>query len=260
MIRKAYDILISLKTVFWLFAATLLFMLIGSFALPAELAFFSGIDDEPLFGWLNANANITKTWWIWAIIGAIALLGASTVLCTIDYLLNRLTRSRLLLKLSPQVMHTGALFIMLGHLLTGSYGFKTDVTVSEGKTAAVGNGVEIKLEKMTLKLDELGFASDWSAMISLSGAGSAGASKNIAPSSPVYYGGLGFYFRSVDTPSEADGAPSAVFRVSKDPGAAWALLGATLLAAGGIGFLTARFNLSVKETRPRADGNEALPD
>jgi len=253
MLRRAYNLLISLNTVFWLFAATLLFMLIGSFALPSDLAFFSGIDDEPLFGWLSANADIAKTWWILAIVAAIALLGASTALCTIDYLMNRLTRSRMLLKLSPQVMHIGVLFIMLGHLLTGSYGFKTDVSVNEGNAASAG-GVDIRLEKMTLTLDELGFASDWSAVISLSGAGSAAESKRIAPSSPVYYGGLGLYFRSVDTPAEAGGAPAAVFRVSKDPGAPWALLGAILLAGGGIGFLTARFNLSVKETRGPAEG------
>lgn len=239
MITGIYRFFISLYTVFWIFGILLVLFLVGSLLLPSNLAFFSGIDDEPLFHWLRENGTIAKVWWIWTIIAGIAFMGASTALCTLDYLLNRLTRQRFLLKISPQVMHLGALFIMLGHLLTASHGFKTDVSLLEGEKVTVSGGIGLTLEKMVLTLDEFGLASNWTADVSFEGPGKNRAAKSIRPASPAYFGGLGFYFQSV----AMEEPPSAVFRVSEDPGAPWALLGGILLAAGGLGFLTARMNL-----------------
>lgn len=241
--RKVYGFFVSLDTAFWIFGGLLLLFLAGSFVLPSSLAFFSGIDDEPLFKWLRVNGAIEKVWWIWAIIAGLGLMGTSTVLCTLDFLLNRLTRQRFLLKVSPQVMHIGALFIMLGHLLTASCGFKTDISLLEGEGKTVPGGGIITLENMDLALDEFGLASNWAAEVSFEGPGRSRVTSNIRPASPAYFMGLGFYFQSV----AMEDPPSAVFRVSRDLGAPWALLGGILLAAGGLGFLTARMNAENKQ-------------
>jgi len=244
MLSNIYSFLVSMKTAFWIFAVVLVFIMIGSFLQPMELAFFSGIDDEPLFRWLAGNNDLTKVWWVWGIVAALTAMGLSTVLCTIDYLLKRLSRYRFLLKISPQIMHIGALLIMLGHLLTGSYGFKKDVTLMESQSARPGRDVTFSLEKMDLSLDEYGLATNWSGTIRLKKGDGPPALKEIRPAWPVYFGGLGFYFQSVTMEEN----PAAVLRVSHDPGAPWAFLGGVLMILGGLGYLTGRFNITVMES------------
>lgn len=239
MLNSLYRFLVSLSTVFWSFALLLGLMLVGSLMLPENLAFFSGIDDEPLFRWLLANAEITKVWWIWALVAGIAWLGLSTVLCTLDFLRTRLSRVRFLLRVTPQVMHLGVLFVMLGHLLTGSYGFKTDYMVRKGDPIEPLENIRLTLENLDLTLDELGLAADWRADLRLEEQGQS-VTRQIRPAGPVYFGGLGFYFKSVAMEEE----PVAVLRICRDPGAPWALAGGILLIMGGTAFLYARFRKS----------------
>ena len=239
MLGSVYRFLISLSTVFWTFAVLLGLMLVGSLTLPANLAFFSGIDDEPLFSWLLANADLRKVWWIWGIVAGIAGLGLSTFTCTLDFILNRLNRTRFLLRLTPQVMHLGVLLVMLGHLLTGSFGFKNDYTVNKGGQIAPIDNIRVTLENLDLTLDDLGLAADWRADLRLEKQGHR-ATRRIRPASPVYFGGLGIYFKSVAMEEE----PVAVLRVCRDPGAPWALAGGILLILGGLGFLYARIRSS----------------
>jgi len=65
-------------------------------------------------------------------IAMLAVLAVSTLFCTAEAILSWSSRQTFLLKLSPQVMHIGVLFIMLGHLLTASMGFKMDVLLKQG--------------------------------------------------------------------------------------------------------------------------------
>jgi len=236
MLNAMYRFLISLSTVFWIFALMLGLMLAGSLMLPSNLSFFSGIDDEPLFGWLASNNDLSRTWWIWAIIAAIAALGLSTLVCTADFLMKKLTRHRFLLRITPQVMHAGVLFVMLGHLLTGSFGFKNDYTLQKGGEIEPLDGIRVSLVELDLTFDEYGLAVDWAARLKFAKGGTE-RTDEIRPSAPLYFGGLGFYFKSVAMEKE----PQAVLRVSQDPGAVWAFVGGMLLILGGLGFIYARW-------------------
>jgi hypothetical protein len=60
-----------------------------------------------------------------------AVLAVSTLSCTAKALINRTGWQAFLLKLSPQVMHIGVLFIMLP-FVHGIHGFKMDVLLKQG--------------------------------------------------------------------------------------------------------------------------------
>ena len=84
--KRIWDILLSLKTAFVLFVIGIALSLTGSLMLSTNLAFFSGIDDTPLFKWLNEAGEPGLTWWIWVFIAMLGLIALSTVLCTLENL------------------------------------------------------------------------------------------------------------------------------------------------------------------------------
>lgn len=230
-------ILLSLKTVFALFLACMAIMVVGSFSLTNNLAFFSGIDETPLFGWLADAGAIGTTWWIYALILLLVFLAASTLVCTGDALISRLSGQQLLLKLSPQVMHIGVLFIMLGHLLTASMGFKVDALIKKGETRTIANGAGLTLNDVTVWKDRNGYDTDWEARFTWSRPGGESHEAVIRPARPHYFGAFGFYSKAVTTGKDA----AALIRVCRDPGALWGLFGGIMLTFGGMGFLYGRF-------------------
>lgn len=228
---------LSLNTTFGLFLGFIVVAVFGSLSLVNNLSFFSGVDDVPLFHWLSASNDLGKTWWIYGMISVIAVLAVNTIFCTLEALFRRISRRDLILKLSPQVMHGGILFIMLGHLLTASAGFKTDINVSEGEKKAVSGSIAVSAEDIKVRTDENGYYTDWEARLSWFEDGQKKYESILRPVHPVYYGQFGLYMRSVAMEPGA----SVLIRVCRDPGALWALIGGALLSLGGLGFIFGRF-------------------
>jgi len=239
--KKLWDILISLNTVFALFALTIALSLIGSVMLPTHLEFFSGIDDAPLFQWLAEAGAPGVTWWIYALIASVALLALSTVACTVDALIGRSTRG-LLHKLSPQFMHLGVLLVMLALLLTAVFGMRADVEVAKGARGEVAPGLQVFVSEVSAHVNEAGTATQWLAVLELYRDGRQISKESIAPARPVFVGGLGLFFSTFNEGDKGhDGRPPSVtMRVTHDPGAKWALAGGILVVLGGIGFIYTR--------------------
>lgn len=235
--KSIMQFFLSLKTAFWLFLLFIIILFIGSLSLPNNLAFFSGIDDAPLFRWLAEAGTIPITWWIYALIALLAVLAVSTIFCTIEALLKRVSRRQLALKLSPQVMHIGVLFIMLGHLLTASLGSKMDVLLKQGEQKVVGTAA-VMLQDVKVWKDQNGYDSDWEAKL-IWMEGKNNIETSLKPAHPRYIGVFGLYTKAVSL----EPSRTALIRVCKDPGAVWALFGGVLLSAGGIGFLYGRFGM-----------------
>jgi hypothetical protein len=228
--------MLSVKTAFGAFLVFIVLAFIGSLSLVGNLAFFSGIDDAPLFKWLSHAGRPGATWWIYALIALFVFLAANTICCTAEALLKRMGLRNLVLKLSPQVMHIGVLLIMLGHLLTASMGFKKDILVAEGKEALVQGDVSISLDGISTQTDEAGYFTDWEAAVGWLDAGRVLGHARIRPARPLYIGNYGLYIKSVATEPER----TALIRVCRDPGALWALAGGILLCLGGAGFIYGR--------------------
>lgn len=233
---------LSIKTAFGFFLFFIVVMFYGSLSLPNNLAFFSGIDDTRLFRWLAEARGYGTTWWIYIMILGFSLFAANTLACTADALLFRLGRRALIAKLSPQVMHIGVLFAMLGHLLTASLGMKMDIDLRTGGMTAVSSTAAVALEDVRVQEDRNGYVVDWEAKVRWIEGGQRSETLSLKPVHPLYVGIYGLYSKSVNVDKNGS---SALVRVSRDPGAPWALLGGILLSLGGIGFLYGRFSPSL---------------
>jgi hypothetical protein len=136
-------------------------------------------------------------------------------------------------------MHIGVLFIMLGHLLTASTGFKTDMVIYKGEEKPVTGDTAISLDDISVKTDEDGYYTDWEAKLKWIEKGKKTQAQVLRPVHPLYFGQFGLYIQSVTLEPET----TALIRVCRDPGALWALIGGLLLSVGGLGFIYGRFSI-----------------
>src|SRR5512135_238915 len=226
MIRKIVRLLASLRTAIWLLLALLCILLYGSIIIPLREE-FQGLHMAPLFQWL-AESPAGVTWWLWAAIGVLSLLTANTLVCSVESIIKKSGTRNMLLVLSPQVIHIGFLFVLLGHLLS-SYGSSRDTGfVAKGSVIRLANGTSVRFETIDAEADPSGYITDWSAGVSYLREGSRFKSDVIRPNSPSFHGGFGIYIKTVSFQP----FPVALIEVSRDPGALWALIGGILFLVG----------------------------
>ncbi|MBI5102535.1 MAG: hypothetical protein HZB33_11970 [Nitrospirae bacterium] len=234
--KKITAFLLSLNTVFGIFLFFMFLLIFGSLSLAGNLALFSGVDETPLFKWLSESGTIRVTWWIYLMVLALALLALSTIFCTAEALLRKARRGALLAMIPPQVMHAGVLFIMLGHLLTASTGYRKDVTLEQGETTSITPELFATLDSIEITTDKNGYDTDWTAKVRFSGMQEAFSMRLLKPVEPAIINGLGIYLRTVSSGT----GQSVLIRVCRDPGAPWALAGGLILSAGGFLLLWSR--------------------
>lgn len=232
--KKLWDILTSQWTAIAAFAAMVAVCALGSIMLPRHLAFYSGIDDAQLFKWLYEQGEQEghgPMWWIWALTGLSAFMALVTASCTLDALARAGQWKSIARRLAPQVLHAGTLFVMLGFLLTSGYGTKLDVHLDKGQSKSPAQGLEIALAEVRVQFDEAGYETAWEADMVV-----GGQEELLKPLQPVLINGWLIHFKSVRTGDE----PGVLLRVTRDPGAMWALLGAVLIVVGGAMYLATR--------------------
>ncbi|TAN43949.1 MAG: hypothetical protein EPN22_08645 [Nitrospirae bacterium] len=236
ILKTINNFFLSLKIMSGFFFVFILVACAGSLFLTQNLAFFSGIDETPLFRWLSENKNLKLIWWIYALIVLLGIIATGTIFCTIEGLLKRVNRKLLVAKLSPQIMHIGALLMLFGNLLTASAGFKADILLKAGEVRTVLEDKAVRLESVSVETDKNGYPTNWEAGLRWIENGSESVEHKISPTHPLYFGQYGIYSQAVSA-----GEKTALIRVCKDPGAIWALAGGLLLIAGGLGFFYSHF-------------------
>lgn len=234
--KRLYDIAKSFWTLQIVLALTIAVCVAGSLVIPRNLAIFTGIDDTPLFRWLAEVPERGLTWWVYALVVLMGAAATSTAVCTIDALVKSVGRRDFLSRLLPQVMHIGVLVALLGHLLTAAYGLKYDINVPEGETTAIHEGMSVSVSGVRSEQDETGYYTAWEADVAVTRDGATIKSAMLRPVHPILMGQTGLFFKSISV----EGQRAATIRVTKDPGARWALAGGILVAIGAAGFIIVR--------------------
>ena len=240
MIRKIVRLLASLRTAIWLLLALLCILLYGSIIMPLREE-FQGLHMAPLFQWL-AESPAGVTWWLWAAIGVLSLLTANTLLCSVESIIKKSGTRNMLLVLSPQVIHIGFLFVLLGHLLSSYGSFKATAYVTQGTVLPLPNNESVVFGEIHADAGPSGYITDWSADIRYLKGGGLSRMDVIGPNSPSFHGGFGIYIKTV----EFRPFPVALVELSRDPGAIWALVGGIFFLIG----MAALLLLKIRRERP----------
>lgn len=186
--------------------------LIGSFIMQGN-PFFDGINQEVLFKWLYAYglANIKASWWLFALILIIFLLGINTILCNTDralslFALRKRLRKRLWIELSSYAMHLGFLIVLAGHLISSTTGFK-----SKGNIAYQGVPLKVPYMDYYIRLDDLkveyypnGYPKDFESKLTVIEDGRDILNKAVMINHPLLHKGA--YLYQVDSGEAVSGA------------------------------------------------------
>ncbi len=228
-------LLTSLKTTLYLIGISILVFLAGSLYIPKNLEIFSEINDFPLFQWLYNNRDYpAKTYWIYAEILLMAFLSVNMVVCTIEALLEKLSRRTLIQRLSPHILHAGVLLVLFGHLVSGTVGFKKDITMYMGETTEVDDLV-VSLKQIELVYIKGENQQRWRASVSVDDKGELFHAV-IEPAKPFFVSGLGLFAKSADENGRL------VLGVVHDPGVKWEIAGALLFLVGAAGIFLSKYS------------------
>ncbi len=144
--------------------ATAVFILIvidvmwGYFSVKASPEFFNALNEMGLVKWISTYGirYESKALWLSILIILLAILALSTVVCTTIRLSNiikaarLLSWNRLIIRLSPHIMHYGVVIVLIGYLI--SYLFAQaarDTILIKGSTVLLPDGVT------TLQLEDI---------------------------------------------------------------------------------------------------------
>jgi cytochrome c biogenesis protein ResB len=200
---------------------------------------FAPMNEDLLFRWVttSASGNIAYTWWFFGALVALALLTVNAIVCSIQAIKGKWTRDDFLLRISPQIVHLGFLFILLAHLLGAGWGYKLSGMMPEGAFAPLPEDMALKLEAINVKTDNRGFTTDWAADALLYENDKIVAHGTLGPNAPLFYKGVGVYLKSLNF----DRRPAALLVIAKDPGAVWALVGGLLFMIGAVTLLVLKW-------------------
>jgi len=221
---------LSLKTAVWTLFALVVLFFIGSYMMPMHREIFGPMNEDLLYHWAEniATRNLWQTWWLFAALAGLVLLTINTIACSLQAIQGKWSRADFLLRISPQIIHLGFLFILLAHLLGAGWGYRLSGTLPEGGSAALPEDRAIFVRNISASVDGNGYLTDWSAAIYVLENGARVKAGILGPNQPLFYKGVGFYLKSLSD----EGRPVVHLMVNKDPGAVWALLGSILFMLG----------------------------
>lgn len=232
MLRNIYDRLASLTLGLWLTFGVLFFLGVGSFWGGGEEG--SSINEVALFKWLQ-ETPVNTSWWLWVTLGLLALLALNTVLCSIESLRAKWQRGNFLVRIAPQVMHMGFLFIVLAHLFSAAGSEKGAVQVMEGHAVEFPDGSRVQFGNFQGSVGPMGMLTDFSADVRITAHGIE-KTHTISPNHPAFHNGYGVYLKDLGL----EPVKAALVEVHREPGAGAAMAGAILITIGNVVLLAVR--------------------
>jgi len=230
---------LSLKTTVWTLLGLVVLFFVGSYMMPVHREIFSSMNDLLLFQWVGwvAAKNPRQTWWFFLSFAALVILTVNTIVCSLSAIKGKWSRRDFLLRISPQIIHAGFLFILFAHLLGAGWGYKLSGGMLEGTFARLPENRALYLRDIRAEADARGFLKDWSADVVLFENNKQVEIATLGPNRPLFYKGAGIYLKSF----ELDPRPVALLMINKDPGVAWALVGGILFSLGSVTLLVLKW-------------------
>jgi hypothetical protein len=194
----------------------------------------SSINEVALLDWLS-EVPLSESWWLWAAIALLAVLTLNTLLCSIDSLRMKWQKGSFVVRIVPQLMHLGFLFIMIAHLQTAYGGLKQTMQVEQGSKITFPDGSDIVFTGFTASYGKMSMATAFSATLDCRSAGNV-KSVTISPNHPYFHLGRGIYIKDVAPPP----IKAALVEVHKEPGAIMALTGGAIFTLANLVLLVRR--------------------
>jgi hypothetical protein len=218
---------LSLRTSLWLMGLMLVLLFAGAFIMPGSQE-FQGLHSTPLFKWIPEQP-LSITWWLWGLIGVLTVMAVNTLFCSIESIVKKSNVTKWLLLISPQIIHAGALFILLAHLLSGMGASQKLAAAGEGSAIDLsGTDTVMKVKDIDIDLDYYGYITGWKVDVEYMSGGKVFRYDTISPNDPSVYTGFNINVKDL----RAHPRKVVLLQINRDPGALWALAGGIMFIAG----------------------------
>jgi len=221
---------LSLKTTVWVLFALICVFFLGSYLMPAHKDVHVAMNDRLLFQWVEQYA-LGSPWaasWFFLSLAGLVVLTINTIVCSWQAIKGKWSREDFLIRIAPQVVHIGFLFILLAHLLGAGWGYRITGALPVERSAQLPDGKVLYLNDLRPQVDDRGNLRDWAAVVGIFENDKLVASGVLGPNAPLFHEGMGVYLKSFDLRDR----PVALLMVNRDPGAVWALFGSVLFMIG----------------------------
>lgn len=224
-LKKVIGFFLSLKTTIWLVGMLLLCFFMGAFVMPAREE-FRLIHAQPLFTWLR-NQPVSITWWLWISIILVSVIVVNTLFCSVESIITKGKSSRWLLRIAPQIVHTGFVFIIFAHFLSAGGSESRMVAAEEGSELMLEEGHSMKIQKIRVR-SSLRHINSWEVAVAYYGDGNLITEDIIRPNHPFVKSGTNITVKDIRVfPS-----PAVLLQINREPGALWALSGGIMFMVG----------------------------
>ena len=222
-----YNFFFSLRTALWLLVFSLITLFAGAFIMPLHEE-FQVLHSTPLFEWIQ-DQPLKITWWLWTLIGILAVLAVNTLLCSIESIISKRKVTQWLLLISPQIIHAGFLFILLAHLLSGIGASQKMAAASEGSMVQIsGENTVLSVKEINMSFDSRGYLNNWDVSVEYLSDGNVLHRDIIRPNQPSTRMGFNINVKDLRPyPREV-----VLLQINREPGAMWALIGGILFTLG----------------------------
>lgn len=227
ILKYMSDFFLSLRTALWLLGVMLILMLAGAVVMPGSPE-FQALHGTPLFSWLSTQSPYV-TWWMWGLIGLLAVLAANTLVCSVESVLKKRKVTQWLLLISPQIIHLGFLFVLLAHLMSARGASQSQAAGWEGSVVALpGSALTLTVRNINISLDYYGSVRDWEVDVEYFTGGGSLYQDRIMPNSPSVREGYNITVKNL----RAEPPQAVLLQINREPGAVWALTGGVLFMTG----------------------------
>lgn len=230
--KRLWNVLISLELCLWLLALVSLAMAAGSFLLSGEYA--AAINAMPLYFWLT-GVPLEHSWWLWLTVVMLTLLALATLACTFEALRQRLRNVSLLSLLAPQFIHIGFLLIVAAHLISAFTASMEQIEVFEGSSVQLPDSKTFRVAAISAEFSPQGMPTGFSSDLQTDLLNPM-LRTVISPNHPWFSSGYGVYIKQ----AEIYPYRRALLEVHREPGAVFALVGATVFTIGNVLLLWVR--------------------
>jgi hypothetical protein len=227
-VKKTLHFLMSLRVTLWLLSFVIVLLVGGALLMPVREE-FQGIHSVPLFTWM-VEQPLVVTWWLWASVIVLVGLTTNTILCSIESLVGKGGVEQWLLRISPQVIHLGFLFILFAHLASAMGSYRAVAVAREGTGVVLPDNSVLSVKEVEISADERGYLRDWAVNVELISGQGSHTQAQIKANRPMFHKKFGVYVRDLRAFPER----IVLLEISREPGALWALIGGVLFVLGSV--------------------------
>lgn len=189
---KAWNILCSIQTTFWLLTVLSFFLFCGFIYTNIFFSFYNTLDYSPIIQWLQNTimTDFYRIWWVIGICITISAIMCNMFFCTIDKLLtivkNRpaFTYKQLMGKYYIAAVHLASILILLSHFISQKYNNATLIDIEPG------NSVYLDYQKLYIQSIQVTYFPDESLLKNLINNVSVTLSNNGIPKKEIIISAL----------------------------------------------------------------------